>query len=56
MPGVKLCDELSRTPDGNDNAVAERTKQLEEFSDKAQAAVRALISKVCYPFSRMAFS
>jgi hypothetical protein len=49
MPGVHLCDELSKSTD-DPNAVAKRSRELEQFSDAAQAAVQDLVAKVCSRF------
>lgn len=35
MPGVALCDELSKSADGDPDAIAVRTQALNEFSDNA---------------------
>ncbi|KAF3940749.1 hypothetical protein ABW19_dt0206211 [Dactylella cylindrospora] len=43
MPGVRLCDELSKSTD-DPSAVAKRTRQLEEYSDNAQNAVKELVA------------
>ncbi|KZT01678.1 uncharacterized protein LAESUDRAFT_663435 [Laetiporus sulphureus 93-53] len=49
IPGVALCDELSLSIEGDDDkiaaAVATRTKKLGEYSDNAQGAIRAMITK-----------
>ena len=56
MPGVALCDDLSKCADDDRNAVATGTKALNVFSDNAQAAVRTLISKVSLHFLSIMFS
>jgi hypothetical protein len=47
MPGVHLCDELSKSTD-DPNAVADRSRKLEQFSEAAQTAVRELVAKVSW--------
>jgi hypothetical protein len=49
MPGVKLCDELSRSSNDS-NAMTRKMRELDEFTDAAQKAVREEVAKVraCY--------
>lgn len=46
MPGVKLCDKLSMSADGDPNAILVRSRELEQFTDNAQKAVRELVFQV----------
>ncbi|CAI7565821.1 unnamed protein product [Penicillium glandicola] len=44
MPGLNLCDKLSMST-SDPNAMDERMRMLDEFTDNAQAAVRQLVKK-----------
>ncbi|KAF8587134.1 hypothetical protein K439DRAFT_860309 [Ramaria rubella] len=46
MPGIKLCDELSKSDDENSEAIQQRTRALEIFSNEAQTAVKDIVSKM----------
>lgn len=44
-PGLSLCDDLSRSTNDPD-AMAKRMRMLDEFTDKAEAAMRREVSAV----------
>jgi hypothetical protein len=45
QPGVRMCDEMSKTVD-NPNSVQKRLADLNEFTEKAQEAVEKKVSEV----------
>ena len=46
-PGITLCDDLSRST-SNPDAMNQRMKALNQFTDNAQAAVREEVAKVVF--------
>lgn len=46
MPGVKLCDEISKSQD-DASATQTKMRDLNEFTDKAQEAIKNEVAKVC---------
>jgi hypothetical protein len=46
MPGIKMCDELSKSS-GDPKAISDRMRTLDRFTNDAEAAVKDEVSKVC---------